>query len=144
MKFSEKLRKLMADLDISQTKLSELTGVGKPSISQYLSGRHEPSEGRRREMALALGVQEDYFERFLPVAEIIQDTAANLPVDLVAKLMHKSEKFVRDGLIQGTCPFGYAVEMKEWSFYISPKLFTEFTGANLPLNETRLEKGKQA
>lgn len=36
MTFVDKLKSLMKDLDLTQSKLSELTGIGKSSISQYL------------------------------------------------------------------------------------------------------------
>ena len=34
MTFSEKLKNLMSELGLSQSKLSDLTGIGKSSISQ--------------------------------------------------------------------------------------------------------------
>ena len=135
MRFADKLRNLMDDLNLTQSKLSSLTGIGKPSISQYLSGQHEPSKARKQEIARALGVQENYFETFMPAATVQNDEVENLPVVLVAKLMKKSKEFVEDGLKQGTCPFGYAVKMKKWSYYISPKRFTEYTGIEVPLNK---------
>ena len=64
MGFAEKLNNLMGELGLSQTKLSELTGIGKSSICQYISGKNEPSEKRKRQMARALGVQENYFIEF--------------------------------------------------------------------------------
>ena len=47
MAFAEKLQELMIEQDISQTQLSEMTGIGRSSISQYLSGKNEPSKARR-------------------------------------------------------------------------------------------------
>lgn len=61
MTFADKLKNLMTELGLSQSKLSELTGIGKSSISQYLSGKNEPSKERKKEIARALGVQESYF-----------------------------------------------------------------------------------
>ena len=61
MTFSEKLKNLMSELGLSQSKLSDLTGIGKSSISQYLSGKNEPSKDRKKEIARTLGVQDDYF-----------------------------------------------------------------------------------
>ena len=46
MTFSEKLKKAMQDLNISQKQLVGITGIGKSSISQYLSGKNIPSEER--------------------------------------------------------------------------------------------------
>ena len=47
---------------------------------------------------------------------------------LVAKLMNKSPQFVRIGLQRGALPIGSAVKNGKWSYYISPKLFEEYTG----------------
>lgn len=43
MAFGEKLKVLMRDQGLTQSELSALTGVGKSSISQYLSGKNEPA-----------------------------------------------------------------------------------------------------
>lgn len=139
MNFSQKLKKLMTELDLSQTKLSALTGIGKSSISQYLSGKNEPSKDRRREIARALGVQETYFETFEPVATIQYNSVANLPVSLAAELMHKSKGWVEQGLKDGRFPWGYAVKMKRWSFWISSAKFTEETGIKIYENEVKID-----
>ena len=46
-----------------------------------------------------------------------------------ARLMGKSEQFVRIGLQRGLLPIGQAIKMSSmYTYYISPKLFYEFTG----------------
>lgn len=132
MSFEEKLKSLMKDLGISQSKLHDLTGIGKSSISQYLSGKNEPSEARKREIATALGVQEDYFNQFETAATISRESAVNVPVPLIAKLMGKSKEWVMKGLQDGVFPWGYAVKLTKWSYFISSIKFTEFTGINIP------------
>lgn len=135
MSFAEKLKNLMKELDISQSKLSHLTGIGKSSISQYLAGKNEPSKNRKIKIALALGVQEDYFEMFQPTATVQQhDEVVNLPVTLVAKLMRKSKEWVMQGLRDGVFPWGYAVKLTKWSYFISSVKFTEYTGIKVPVN----------
>ena len=67
MTFADKLKNLMKDLDLTQSKLSDLTGIGKSSISQYLSGKNEPSKDRKQEIARALGVRETYLEWLDPL-----------------------------------------------------------------------------
>lgn len=99
MRFAKKLKNLMDELNITQSKLSKLTGIGKSSISQYLSGKNEPSKARKFEIARALGVEEDYFEMFIPIAKIQS-------------------------------------QMKDWSYYVSSVKFTEFTGIEIPYNNT--------
>lgn len=135
MTFAEKLKGLMLELDLSQAKLSKLTGIGRSSISQYLSGKNEPSKSRKKEIARTLGVQDDYFEQFAPVAAVQQSSAVNVPISLAAQLMGKSKEFVMQGLRDGVFPWGYAVKMKNWSYFISSVKFTELTGIEIPMNE---------
>lgn len=133
MRFSEKLKKLMADLNISQAQLHKLTGIGRSSISQYLSGKNEPSKDRKREIALTLGVQEDYFEQIDPSAIIQGSEVVNLPVSLAANLLGKSPGWVMKGLQDGVFPWGYAVKLTRWSYFISSVKFTEYTGIQVPV-----------
>ena len=109
MSFANKLKGLMEELDLTQAKVSDLTGIGRSSISQYVSGKNEPSKERRKEIARSLGVQDNYFEEYDPVATVQYNSTVNLPVELVAKLMKKSPRFVRRGLQDGVFPWGYAV-----------------------------------
>lgn len=133
MIFAEKLENLRQELGISQLKISELTGIGKSSISQYLSGKNEPPEEKKRKIAIALGVQEDYFHQPRPTAEISQNECINLTPEIAAKLMHKSKEFVCRGLQEGIFPWGYAVKMKKWNYFISSVKFTEYTGIKIPM-----------
>ena len=65
----------------------------------------------------------------------------NIPVKEAAKLMGKDQQFVRQGIIRGILPIGTAFkktivdpkwntekESSQYDFYISPKLFWEYTG----------------
>lgn len=135
MAFAEKLKVLMAELDLTQSELSNLTGIGKSSISQYLSGKNEPAKGRKKEIAQALGVQDDYFEQFEAAATVQNDSAINLPVNLAARLLGKSKEFVTQGLRDGVFPWGYAVKLKNWSYFISTTKFTEHTGIEVPVRK---------
>ena len=140
MSFATKLRGLMDELDLSQAQVVALTGIGKTSISQYLSGKNEPHKERQKEIALALGVQENFFQERLPVAEIQADENINLPVNVVAKLMRKSPKFVQQGLQQGRFPWGYAVKLNRWDYWISSIKFSEHTGIKVPYINDRGER----
>lgn len=135
MSFAEKLKVLMGELDLSQSKLSDLTGIGKSSISQYISGKNEPSKDRKKEIARKLGVQEDYFDTFETAATVQHDGVFNLPVTLAAKLMGKSKEWVKQGLRDGVFPWGYAVKLTNWSYFISSVKFTEYTGIKVPLKD---------
>lgn len=134
MSFAEKLKKLMFELNISQAQVSKLTGIGKSSISQYLSGKNEPSKNRKREIALALGVDGEYFNQFETKTIIQNNSVTNVPVSVVAALMGKSKEWVMQGLRDGVFPWGYAVKLTKWSYYISSVKFTEYTGIKIPMN----------
>ena len=54
MKFDEKLKRVMQELGITQAQVSGMTGIGRSSISQYLSGKNVPTEQRQRDMATAV------------------------------------------------------------------------------------------
>lgn len=52
-----------------------------------------------------------------------------ISVKEAAKIMGKSEQFVRIGLQRGLLPFGQAIKMSSmYTYYISPKLFEEYVG----------------
>lgn len=61
-----------------------------------------------------------------------QYSGANVPVTVAAKVMRKDPMFIRIGLQRGLLPFGVAFKKDEhgeqYDYYISPKLFCEFTG----------------
>ena len=75
------------------------------------------------------------FEQFVPIAEVRPNDAVNVPVDLVARLMGKSKAFVTQGLQDGVFPWGYAVKLKQWSYFVSAVKFTELTGIEIPMNK---------
>lgn len=53
----------------------------------------------------------------------------NVKICEVAKLMGKSEQFVRIGLQRGLLPIGTAIKTgTKYSYYISPKLLEEYIG----------------
>lgn len=56
----------------------------------------------------------------------------NVPVTVAAKVMRKDPMFIRIGLQRGLLPFGVAIKKdahgKQFDYYISPKLFYEYTG----------------
>lgn len=54
-----------------------------------------------------------------------------MTVKEAARLMGKSEQFVRIGLRNGRLPFGTAVKMSQrWTYYINRKRFEDFIGGN--------------
>jgi len=61
-----------------------------------------------------------------------------ITVERAAKLMGVSKEYVRMGLIQKRLPFGTAVRKSTvWTYHISPKLFYQYLGKNVEVNELR-------
>lgn len=56
----------------------------------------------------------------------------NVPISVAAKAMGKSPMFVRIGLQRGVLQFGVAIKTaddhEQYDYYISPKLFFDYTG----------------
>ena len=117
----------MQEKNISQAKLSELTGIGKSSISQYMSGKNTPSYERRKEIAVALGLNAEYFEEHQTekVKIITKAAIPKLTPEEAAKLMGVAHQTVREGLKQERYPWGYAVKTSEneWTYWINAKAF---------------------
>lgn len=126
--FKDKLKQALDDAGMNAAGLSAATGIGRSSISQYLSGKNEPTDKRKKVIAEALNLPADYFQRE-EVKETITDETPNLPVATAARLMGKTREFIYQGLRDGVFPWGYAVKMgTKWSYYISPVAFTKYTG----------------
>lgn len=133
MRFSEKLRKAMQDLGISQAQVVGLTGIGKSSISQYLSGKNTPTEERQKNIAVSLGLVSDYFTRddvqtvVMPKEALESGEIRRLDVQDAAKLLGMNHNTVRKGLQQGVFPWGYAIHTSEnrWVYFINAARFAE-------------------
>jgi transcriptional regulator with XRE-family HTH domain len=133
MSFSEQLKKAMAERNISQAELSVLTGIGKSSISQYLSGKNEPKEPTIRKIEEVLGCSLGLPEKTENECSenIMKFSTKKITIRQAAKVMHISEDTLSEKLQKGELPFGYAHKKpgsSKYSYYISPKKFYEFTG----------------
>lgn len=138
--FNDNLKRIMQEKSYNVTKLSKESGIGKSSISMYLSGKNVPLPERIQVLADALDCNiADLAEvpENVPTKQVIGfDTKEvfNVPVETAAKLMHKKNNFVYEGLRQGIFPWGYAVKTSStWSYYISSMKFTECTGIQVSM-----------
>lgn len=135
MNFNEKLKQAMQQLGINQAQLVGMTGIGKSSISQYLSGKNVPSEERQKNIAVSLGLDPDYFKQGVVVAVTKADSngVPKLDVQIAAKLLGMNHNTVRKGLQQGAFPWGYAIHTSEnrWSYFINATRFEEIEGISL-------------
>lgn len=55
----------------------------------------------------------------------------NVPIEVAAKVMKKDRLYITQGIRDGRLPFGTAFKRdgsSRYDYYISPKLFWEFTG----------------
>jgi transcriptional regulator with XRE-family HTH domain len=124
--FSEKLKFEMSAQEITQKRLSAALKIPKSSISQWLSGKVAPS-------AASVKLLETFFDcDFSRNYEIaVPIILKRVTIEEAARRIGKSKRFVRNSLIQGTCPFGYAALMDSGSydFHISPKKLDEYIGA---------------
>lgn len=118
MKVSE-MHERMTELGITAQELSEMTGIGKSSISQYLSGKVTPPPKRMKLINEALKVEDD--------------TITQLSVMEVSKLLRMNQQTVRLGLQQGVFPWGYAIKTSEyrWVYFINKKRFEEVEGCSV-------------
>ena len=65
-----------------------------------------------------------------------------VPTVIAAKIIGKSEDFIRWGLQQGRLPFGSAVKTgrERWSYHISPKLLADYSGIPLGVINSMIEE----
>lgn len=129
--FNERLKTAMSNLNITQSQVSKLTGIGKSSISQYLSGKNEPTEERKKAIASALGLAADFFDSEEDV--IVTPSSGSIPrltVEEAAKLLGTGTKFVSNGLQDGVFPWGYAAKGRgnKFVYFINAKRFAEIEG----------------
>ena len=139
MKFAEKLKKAMQELNLNQRQVVTLTGKSKGSVSQYLSGKQIPSEDVQSAIATALGLESDYFTKdderlvILPASEVKDGKIPRLLPEVAATYLGMDKATVRKGLQQGVFPWGYAVQTSEhrWAYFINARRFAEVEGIAL-------------
>lgn len=132
--FAEELKQAMTAADITQAELSKRTGIGRPSISQYLSGKNEPTDARKRQIAKALGLPPDYF--IMGTEEAPEKPVygvRRITVKEAARLMHMHHTTLENGLKQGLFPWGYAIKGTgtKYTYYINAEKFAAAEGLQL-------------
>lgn len=132
MSFAKNLKKAMDERNMTQVELSALTGIGKSSISQYLSGKNEPNQKRTEKLSNVLECSVAFLNGMTTCSDPTDDPNGlkNVPVSIAAQRIGKSAQFVRVGLQRNILPFGVAVQLSSrFSYHISPKLLDEYIGA---------------
>lgn len=126
MTYADNLKGKMRDKEVTQSQLSELTGIGKSSISQYMSGRNEPRDPVKQIINDVLDALPGDYSETMAVDE---GEILNVPIATAAKKLGTSEQFVRMGLQEGIFDFGYAVKLSSrFTYHISPKKLSEYVG----------------
>jgi transcriptional regulator with XRE-family HTH domain len=133
MTFARHLKQIMTMKDMTQTQLATRSGLSKASISQLLSGKQNPTERALVMLAEALECSPEYLtpKDDQPISsEEIKVPPKNIPVEVAAKLLGKSEQFVRVALQRGLAPFGFATRItgQKYSYHISPKQLEQYQG----------------
>lgn len=130
--FADNMKKQMAVHGITQSELAKMTGIGRSSISQYLSGKNEPTDERKSVIAEAIGCRVvDLDATETTSFSVDTDTKMKrLSVDQAARMLGMNHETVRKGLRQGVFPWGYAIHTSEgrWSYFINAKKFAEIEG----------------
>lgn len=130
MSFAANLKQAMDDKQISQSELADAIDKGKSSVSQYLSGKNIPKKSVQAQIAEVLGCTVEFLNREDSVLESCDMSVKNISVAECAKILGKSEQFVRVALQKGIAPFGFAVKNKSvYSYHISPKKLSEYINA---------------
>ena len=133
MSFAKNLKSVMDEKNINQTDLSNLTGIGKPSLSQYLSGKNIPHRRRIFEIATALGVTTVRLTVAMQIEDCEQPEIISnqrISIQEAARRLGKSQQFIRISLQNGVAPFGFATKGtgSTYDYHISPKLLNEYIG----------------
>ncbi len=126
--FAENLKTMMTQKEMSQQELAARIGKGKSSVSQYLSGKNVPKIDVQEKIAEVLECTVEELNQ--GQLQIDLDESKNISVAECARILGKSEQFVRVALQTGVAPFGFAVKNKSvYSYHISPKKLNEYISA---------------
>ncbi|MDD6716653.1 MAG: helix-turn-helix transcriptional regulator [Firmicutes bacterium] len=132
--FADNLKMQMENHGISQSRLSLLTGIGRSSISQYLSGKNMPAIERQIAIAKAVGC--DLADLTITAENGPLKTerkVQRIDVSRAAKILGMNHETLRKGLQQGVFPWGYAIHTtdKRWSYFINAKKFADIEGVKV-------------
>lgn len=136
-KFNERLKSAMEEANLKQSALATMIGISKEAMSGYVSGKVNPPEKKKEQIALALGKSADFFRIAEVNVEIAADGGYRMPVELAASLMGLDVKTIRSGLQNGDFPFGYAIknsDSSKFTYWISRIKFSAETGIPVPVN----------
>ena len=135
--FAENLKKVMDQKGITSAALARKSGFSKGAVSQWRNGIYTPSHENMLTLAEALQCSVEELAGNVKAAEPTpgKTNKVTLTVEEAAKLMHKRQTYVAQGLQEGRPGFEFGSAVKtsgKWSYFISVAKFTEITG--IPVN----------
>jgi transcriptional regulator with XRE-family HTH domain len=94
---AKRMKLAMSTLNMSQSELVRKTGIGKSSISTYLTGEYEPKQKNLYKIANALNVNESWLMGYdVPMER--KATTSNELLDMINSLDETRQKQVLDYL----------------------------------------------
>lgn len=135
--FAENLKKVMDQKGITSAALARKSGFSKGAVSQWRNGIYTPSHENMLVLAEALQCGVEELTGNVKPAEPTpgKTNKVTLTVEEAAKLMHKRQTYVAQGLQEGRPGFEFGSAVKtsgKWSYFISVAKFTEITGIPVP------------
>lgn len=135
--FAENLKKVMDQKGITSAALARKSGFSKGAVSQWRNGIYTPSHENMLVLAEALQCGIEELTGNVKPAEPTpgKTNKVTLTVEEAAKLMHKRQTYVAQGLQEGRPGFEFGSAVKtsgKWSYFISVAKFTEITGIPVP------------
>jgi|LAHS01.1.fsa_nt_gb transcriptional regulator with XRE-family HTH domain len=89
--FKERLNKAIKDKRIRAYELSNMTGISRPLISNYLHGYAEPGQANTTKIAKALGVNEIWLIGYDVPMEVITPTTDDLKDEVIRMVNNLGE-----------------------------------------------------
>ena len=135
--FAENLKKVMDQKGITSAALARKSGFSKGAVSQWRNGIYTPSHENMLVLAEVLQCGVEELTGNVKSAEPTpgKTNKVTLTVEEAAKLMHKRQTYVAQGLQEGRPGFEFGSAVKtsgKWSYFISVAKFTEITGIPVP------------
>ena len=135
--FAENLKKVMDQKGITSAALARKSGFSKGAVSQWRNGIYTPSHENMLVLAEVLQCGVEELTGNVKPAEPTpgKTNKVTLTVEEAAKLMHKRQTYVAQGLQEGRPGFEFGSAVKtsgKWSYCIYANKFTEITGIPVP------------
>ena len=133
MTISERIFERLRQLFLSQKEFAELTGIKQSTVSEWKKNKTNPSSDKILDICRVLDVSPEWLIADHSMdAQTVPDGVMKVSIADAARLLGKSQQFLRVALQRGAAPFGFAVKMPsgKWSYHISPsKLAAYVNGA---------------